>query len=87
MEKEVLSFYAFKRENSIIKDRHKSMQSSKETKNEKPNVIKDTFDIINRDQDFSECCARGKPEDIEKLGNILKQDPKKLKLDIENKNK
>ena len=46
----------------------------------KPDVIKDTFNEINRDQDFSDCCTRGKPEDINKIKFFLQNDPKKWKF-------
>ena len=46
-------------------------------KSERPNIIQETFDAINRDQDFSECCTRGQPEDIEKMKRFLLKDPKK----------
>ena len=46
-------------------------------KSERPNIIQETFDAINRDQDFSECCTRGQPEYIEKMKRFLLKDPKK----------
>ena len=46
-------------------------------KSERPNIIQETFDAISRDQDISECCTRGQPEDIEKMKRFLQSDPKK----------
>ena len=52
--------------------------TNKDNKNEKPDLIRDTFDNINRDLDFSECCARGEPDDIKRLKSLLEKDPKKF---------
>lgn len=49
-------------------------------RNQKIDHLKDTLDGISRDQDFSECCARGEPEDLPKMKEILLKDPKKYDL-------
>lgn len=78
LEKEVLSFESAVNQLNQHKSHAKTVEKAKEPlKNDRIDIIKDTFDVINRDQDFSECCARGDPKDIERLKDILLKDPKK----------
>lgn len=83
LEKEVLSFEVAAKlargtNTDERKEPSKMFYSPKEPKNDKINILKDTFEAINRDQDFSDCCERGRTEDIERIREILQKDPKKF---------
>ena len=78
LEREVLSFESAVNQLNQPRSSVKTFEKAKEPlRNDKTDIIKDTFDKISRDQDFSECCARGEPKDIERLKDILLKDPKK----------